>query len=535
MYQALYRKYRPQVFDDVVGQSHITDTLKAQLQGEKMSHAYLFTGTRGTGKTTCAKILAKAVNCTNLHDGNPCNCCPSCRSIDSGSCVDVLEIDAASNNGVDHVRALRDEAIYSPGEVKKRVYIVDEVHMLSTAAFNALLKIIEEPPAHLLFILATTELHKVPATILSRCQRFSFRRLQAGDIEKRLHLVAYEEGIDLSPEAAEQLAVLADGALRDGLSLLDQCASATTSTVTADTVASVLGLAGEKKVAELFTKIATGDTHGVLTEFSALYEAGKDLSAMLSEMSTLARDLLLMRTAPNSGKGMLSSVCRQEEREKLVKLFSAPQLLHMVSLLQKTASNFAVSVSPRLDAELCLMELCNPALSQDVRALSARVGKLEEQLATGAFVTAPIPTPAQVAPAPAEQPAPTAELPTDAPAPKKETPPAPANDDTLPADFWAEFRGSLKADLHEPYWSLLAQFTPTLKNGILSLEGPAFAVATLQGADQNLFSQKASALLHRPITVKITGAGEKRPQGDDPLKDLLQFGANHEDIFTITK
>ena len=204
MYQALYRKYRPQVFDDVVGQSHITDTLKAQLQGEKMSHAYLFTGTRGTGKTTCAKILAKAVNCTNLHDGNPCNCCPSCRSIDSGSCVDVLEIDAASNNGVDHVRALRDEAIYSPGEVKKRVYIVDEVHMLSTAAFNALLKIIEEPPAHLLFILATTELHKVPATILSRCQRFSFRRLQAGDIEKRLHLVAYEEGIDLSPEAAEQ-------------------------------------------------------------------------------------------------------------------------------------------------------------------------------------------------------------------------------------------------------------------------------------------------------------------------------------------
>ncbi len=533
MYQALYRKYRPQVFDDVVGQNHITDTLKAQLQGEKMSHAYLFTGTRGTGKTTCAKILAKAVNCTNLHDGNPCNCCPSCRSIDSGSCVDVLEIDAASNNGVDHVRALRDEAIYSPGEVKKRVYIVDEVHMLSTAAFNALLKIIEEPPAHLLFILATTELHKVPATILSRCQRFSFRRLQAEDIEKRLHLVAYEEGIDLSPEAAEQLAVLADGALRDGLSLLDQCASATTATVTADTVAAVLGLAGEKKVADLFTKIAAGDTHGVLTEFSALYEAGKDLSAMLSEMSTLARDLLLMRTAPNCGKGMLSGVCRQEQREKLVKLFSAPQLLHMVSLLQKTASGFAVSPSPRLDAELCLMELCNPALSQDVRALSARVGKLEEQAATGAFFTAPVSTPAPVqeTPAPVEQPASKEEIPSEIPAPKK-APPAP--DDTLPADFWAEFRGSLKAELHEPYWSLLAQFTPTLKNGVLTLTGPAFAVATLATVDGNMLSQKASALLHRPVTVRIAGAGEKRNQEDDPLKDLLQFGANHEDIFTIT-
>ncbi len=530
MYQALYRKYRPQVFDDVVGQNHITDTLKAQLQGEKMSHAYLFTGTRGTGKTTCAKILAKAVNCTSPHDGNPCNCCPSCRSIDSGSCVDVLEIDAASNNGVDHVRALRDEAIYSPGEVKKRVYIVDEVHLLSTAAFNALLKIIEEPPAHLLFILATTELHKVPATILSRCQRFSFRRLQAGDIEKRLHLVAYEEGIDLSPEAAEQLAVLADGALRDGLSLLDQCASATTSTVTADTVAAVLGLAGEKKVAELFEKIAAGDTHGVLTDFSALYEAGKDLSAMLSEMSTLARDLLLMRTAPNSGKGMLSSLCRQEEREKLIRLFTAPQLLHMVSLLQKTASGFAVSPSPRLDAELCLMELCNPALSQDVRALSARVGKLEEQVATGAFAAAPAPAPVQEAPAAAEPPTPKAEIP--APAPKQET--APATYDTLPADFWAEWRGSLKAELHEPYWSLLAQFTPTLKNGVLSLEGPAFAVATLATADQNMLSQKASALLRCPVTVRIVGADGKRSQEDDPLKDLLRFGANHEDIFTIT-
>ena len=231
MYQALYRKYRPQTFDDVVGQNAVTQTLKNQIVHRRMSHAYLFTGTRGTGKTTCAKILAKAVNCENPIDGNPCNCCPSCRSIASGACMDVLEIDAASNNGVDNVRALRDDAIYTPSEVKMRVYIIDEVHMLSMSAFNALLKIIEEPPEHLLFILATTELHKVPATILSRCQRFAFRRITAEDIVDRLNYIAYHEGIDLEPDAASYLARLADGGMRDAVSLLDQCASAATGAI----------------------------------------------------------------------------------------------------------------------------------------------------------------------------------------------------------------------------------------------------------------------------------------------------------------
>ena len=224
MYQALYRKYRPQTFDDVVGQQGVTQTLKNQLQTGRLSHAYLFTGTRGTGKTTCAKILAKAVNCENPQDGNPCNRCAACRSIDAGACMDVLEIDAASNNGVDSVRALRDDAVYTPAEVKKRVYIIDEVHMLSLSAFNALLKIIEEPPEHLLFILATTELHKVPATILSRCQRFAFRRIVPEDIVGRLNYIAYQESIELEPDAAAFLARLADGGLRDAVSLLDQCA-----------------------------------------------------------------------------------------------------------------------------------------------------------------------------------------------------------------------------------------------------------------------------------------------------------------------
>ena len=256
MYQALYRKYRPQTFDDVVGQHAVTQTLRTQLMTGRISHAYLFTGTRGTGKTSCAKILAKALNCTDLQDGSPCGHCAACRAIDSGSCMDVLEIDAASNNGVDQVRALRDDAVYTPSEVSKRVYIIDEVHMLSMAAFNALLKIIEEPPEHLVFILATTELQKVPATILSRCQRFSFRRLLPEDIAGRLNYIAYQEKIDLEPEACRLLARLADGALRDGVSLLDQCASAAEGAVTAELVCEALGLAGQQRTGALMEAVA---------------------------------------------------------------------------------------------------------------------------------------------------------------------------------------------------------------------------------------------------------------------------------------
>ena len=313
MYQALYRKYRPQSFDDVIGQGSITQILKTQVVTGKLSHAYLFTGSRGTGKTTCSKILAKAVNCLNPIDGNPCNCCSACRSIDSGACMDVLEIDAASNNGVDNVRSLREDAIYAPAEVKKRVYIIDEVHMLSISAFNALLKIIEEPPAHLMFILATTELHKVPATILSRCQRFSFRRIDPEDVAARLHFVAYEEGIDLSDEAANLLGRLADGALRDGLSLLDQCAAAAQGQIGAETVYRTLGIAGARIAAQLLRAVAQQDAKQVLTLFTGQYAQGKDISALVDELVCLCRDLLLLKTAPQTGAAMLTGICTDAE------------------------------------------------------------------------------------------------------------------------------------------------------------------------------------------------------------------------------
>ena len=283
MYQALYRKWRPRTFSEVVGQGHITATLQRQVAEGHTAHAYLFTGTRGTGKTTCARILAKAINCENPVDGAPCNCCAACRGIDEGTLLDVTELDAASNNGVDHVRALREEAVYTPAVLRRRVYIIDEVHMLSTPAFNALLKIMEEPPEHLVFILATTELHKVPATILSRCQRFSFKRILPRDIQQQLTMIAREEGIDLTADGAEILSRMANGALRDALSLLDQCRVAE-GTLDSAAVLDVLGLAGSIQTVQLMRCILQKNSADALALFDKLYRGGKDTAALLGEL-----------------------------------------------------------------------------------------------------------------------------------------------------------------------------------------------------------------------------------------------------------
>ena len=535
MYQALYRKYRPQTFSDVVGQKSITETLRAQVMTGKLSHAYLFTGTRGTGKTSCAKILAKAVNCLDPQDGNPCNHCAACRAIDEGRCMDVLEIDAASNNGVDSVRVLRDDAIYTPGEVRKRVYIIDEVHMLSLQAFNALLKIIEEPPEHLLFILATTELHKVPATILSRCQRYAFRRLLPEDIASRINYVAYQENISIEPDAARLLARLADGALRDGLSLFDQCACAASGTVDVALVCSVLGLAGQRQAGAILTAVADQDAPRALSLFSELYAAGKDLAALFDELLSVARDLLMLKTAPKAGLSMLSGAASDEELLALRDRLSAGELLRMVSLLQQTASGFSRSQNRRVDAELCLLQLCRPSLSLDAQALSARIGHLEEQLANGVIAAptapAPSPAPAQEAERPAET-----ETPQDAPAePVQEQPPAPQD---APPGFWPELAAALQQSL-----------SPR-ERGFLSVDGPVrvtLAGDTLQLVADNDFvlemirredvaqviRSKASAILKRPVAVRFARKGQTDAAGHDPMDALVRFGEEHPELFTI--
>ena len=427
MYQALYRKWRPQTFDEVIGQDHITHTLKNQVKADRLSHAYLFIGTRGTGKTTCAKILAKAVNCEHPVDGNPCNCCPSCRGIDDGSVLDVVELDAASNNGVDNVRALRDEAVFSPANVKKRVYIVDEVHMLSMSAFNALLKILEEPPEHLMFILATTELHKVPATILSRCQRHSFKRIAPEEITARLNYVAAQERLDLKPDAAALLARLANGGMRDALTLLDQCSG--TEQITQETVLQAMGLAGTLRTAALLRAVAAGDTAGALEQFRALWQDGKDPAALLDELAALMRDALMRSVAPRSGDALLSGAYDAATLDFFIQALGAGRLLAGITTVQDALSGLAQVTDTRLAAELCIIRLSRPQLQDDPKALAARVTALEAGAAP-APMREPVPEPVREAPAPTPIPEPEPEpipepKPEPIPEPEPERPPLP--------------------------------------------------------------------------------------------------------------
>lgn len=381
MYQALYRKWRPKTFDDVTGQEHVTKTLKTQTAQGRLSHAYLFTGTRGTGKTSCAKILAKAVNCQHPVGGNPCNECSTCEGIDNSNILEVLELDAASNNGVEQIRALRDEAIYSPAYCKKRVYIIDEVHMLSTAAFNALLKILEEPPEHLMFILATTELHKVPATILSRCQRFSFKRLLPAQIQQRLSFVAEQEHLALAEDGASLLSRLADGSMRDALSLLDQCAGLGEE-INASFVLNVLGLAGNLETARLMEALGQRDTPRALEILAELYQGGREMGALLGALSGLARDILIMETTP-AAAGLLTGGYETETLRRLAQYFTPARLIETVQLLQRTVDGFPKSCNRRTDGELCIIRLCNETLSEDLTGILARLSRLESALEKG--------------------------------------------------------------------------------------------------------------------------------------------------------
>ena len=570
MYQALYRKWRPRTFDDVVGQSHITDTLKQQVAGDRLSHAYLFTGTRGTGKTTCAKILSRAVNCQAPVDGNPCNQCPACLGIENGSILDVLELDAASNNGVDQVRALRDEAVYTPAAVRKRVYIVDEVHMLSTPAFNALLKILEEPPAHLMFILATTELHKVPATIKSRCQQFSFKRILPGQIAQRLGDVAQQEGIDLTREGAALLARLADGGLRDALSLLDQCAGGG-KRVDEQDILDMLGLAGNLETAKLMGLIAGHDTAGALDTLARLYGNGKDVGAVLEELSSLARDLLLRKTAPQGGAALLTGGYDETTMRTLGEQLTAPRLLQMLKLLQSALPDLARSTNRRTDTELCLIRLSDESLDDSFAGLAARVARLEEQLAGGAPVPAPVP--AQTAPAPAA-PAPQAVSVSDAPPWEEERPPLPPEPEEEPSwtapqperpapppapaapeaaaensAFWPSFVAGLRGKVPPsvlPYLNNSAKVAGVWKNGALTLwvdteftramlNKPAILQALSQAASTcfGVPEARVSVVVGQPPASQSTAqepAAQPQAGVKDALDELLAFGAQFDNI-----
>ena len=429
MYQVLYRKYRPRVFADVYGQDHVTSTLKNEIKEGRISHAYLFTGSRGTGKTTCAKILAKAVNCPNAVDGEPCNACEICKGLDSGTIYDVVEIDAASNNGVDNIRDLREEVNYTPTRGKYRVYIIDEVHMLSTGAFNALLKTLEEPPAHVIFILATTEVHKLPATILSRCQRFDFKRIQPETMAVRLQQVAGLEGMELAPDAATLIARIADGALRDGLSILDQCAGRSKQ-ITAQLVSEVAGLAGREALYRLSDAVLARDSSAAVEELAQLHENSYDMERLCVEMINHFRNFMMVKTVKKSRELIICTDDEYKHIEASAGQFTLAQILRGLDLFQSTLVKIKGGATPRIEMEMAFIRLCEPKLETDPDAINQRLSALERAVQNGvpAALVKTVQSPAPAArPAPAQPTVPPTQQPTPAaaaPAPEPEPVPA---------------------------------------------------------------------------------------------------------------
>ena len=556
MYQVLYRKYRPQVFSDIVGQQHVTSTLSNELKEGKISHAYLFNGSRGTGKTTCARILAKAVNCLDLRDGNPCNECEMCRGIDNNSILDVIEIDAASNRGVDNIRDLTDEANFTPANAKYRVYIIDEVHMLTIEAFNALLKTLEEPPEHVKFILATTEVHKLPPTILSRCQRFDFRRIPVEDIVKRLQYVCASEGLKIDDSAAALIASIADGALRDALSLLDQCASRSKN-ITADVVENAAGLAGKNYLYELADALNQKDTATVFKMIDDLHNASCDMERLCSELISHFRNLMVVKTVKKAD-GLI--VCTQEELKKISEQsqkFTLENILFCLSELENTLANIKKGLSGRIETEMALVKICSPKLEESNKALLSRVADLEIKLAalsSGQVVVAPQPVqakeepkeekkpslpvddtftppppeedefippiPENVAPKPAVQP-------TPQPKPVvKETTPEPSADEDRPFSLWAETLAFL-GETDKPLCGLLAGSSAVLRGDFVLINSfnPTLDQFIRIDTHRRALSEaiyKAAGRKYR-LGIFKGEAKQESPSGKkDPLDDFLK-------------
>lgn len=534
MYRAFYRKYRPSTFTDVVGQQHITTTLENAVKSGKTSHAYLFTGSRGTGKTSCAKILAKAVNCLNSHNGNPCNECEICKGIDSGAILDIIEIDAASNNGVDNIRDLREEANFTPANAKYRVYIIDEVHMLSIGAFNALLKTLEEPPAHVIFILATTEVHKLPSTILSRCQRFDFKRIPPEDMAVRLKEVAVKENLQLSDDGAMLIARIADGAMRDALSLLDRCSSYE-GVIDSAAVASSAGLAGREYIFELCDCILEKDSAKALEVIDKLYNDSCDMERLITELTSHFRNLMVSK-AVKDFQNMI--ICSQGEIE-IIKEQSAKTtlatIMSCIDVLTASASTMKQGANRRTSAELCIIRLCTPSLDSDMNAILRRLNELETAVASGNItVKTTVPAPVKAEPKPEVKPEPVQkkeevkvepekeEIPLPEPPPvQKEETIVPQNTGTVPFDIWPEVLEKLFAK--DP--SLIAMLTGSTafihQNKYLLIKGSPVLELYLKTGDYSKVIREAVAkVTGKTYTLAVYNNKQEEKQ-KSPLSDLL--------------
>lgn len=386
-YQAIYRKWRPPVFDDIIGQTHITRTLKNQIQSGKIAHAYLFCGTRGTGKTTTAKVFARAVNCEHTIDGSPCNTCSTCKGILDGSILDVSEIDAASNNGVDNIREIREDVNYVATQTKYRVYIIDEVHMLSQGAFNALLKTLEEPPEHVIFILATTEAHRVPETILSRCQRFDFKRIRSSDIIVRMKEIAVGDELFIDEEAYGLLAAFADGSMRDALSILERCISECGNTLTYQGVVSALGLAPSETIFNIVDAILAKDTESILQIMYSIVSDGKDLNVFIDALTKHFRDLVVCKVTQSPGELLEQTAEAMVSLKAQSEKASFETISFAISVLNKAKTDAKWVKNPRIIYELALIRLTQPELDSSTESLLARIDNLEEQIKSGVVRT----------------------------------------------------------------------------------------------------------------------------------------------------
>ena len=390
-YTALYRKFRPQEFEDVKGQDHIVTTLKNQIKADRIGHAYLFCGTRGTGKTTVAKIFAKAVNCEHPIDGSPCGECPICKAIADGSSMNVIEIDAASNNGVDNIRQIREEVTYRPTEGRFKVYIIDEVHMLSAGAFNALLKTLEEPPSYVIFILATTEAHKIPITILSRCQRYDFHRISIDTIAGRLMDLMAEENVDVEERAIRYVAKAGDGSMRDALSLLDQCiAFHLGETLTYENVLEVLGAVDTEIFSRLLRQIIDKDIMGAIGTLDTLVDEGREMGQMVNDFTWYLRNLLLMQSSDDMEEVLDMSKENIEALKEEAKLVKPEVLMRYIRIFSELGNQVKYATQKRILIEIAIIKLCKPQMEKDYESVLDRIASIEAKIANGiSFASAP--------------------------------------------------------------------------------------------------------------------------------------------------
>lgn len=524
MHKALYRKWRPQIFEDVIGQDYIVTVLKNQIATGKVGHAYLFTGTRGTGKTTCAKIFSKAVNCENIQGGNPCLECSNCKGISNGSAIDVVEIDAASNTGVDNIRDIIEESVYSPVSCKYRVYIIDEVHMLSTSAFNALLKIMEEPPEHVIFILATTEVHQVPVTIISRCQRYDFQRISDDLIVSQLLKVANGEGINLDSDAAAVIARLADGGMRDALSLFDQCASFDNN-VTRDVVAKVSGQADRGFIFEMAKAISNEDTALALNLTHKAHTSSLSFSFITAELISLFRDAMIMKSVGSKNEELFPAATDFNELKAFSDKFNLPQIMFCLNTLSDTLNSLGKSAYPNVVFESCIIRLCSPFLSDDIDAILSRLEKLEKRLTSVPSDFSPFSAPIKKEEKSEQKP--TAPV-IKPPVLKEQVPPSedlPKSNSTgkIPFKEWDKVLDILSSE-NPPLLGVLRQSRAFVEGDVVYIDTNDFSFTVLKSSETNRQSLKAAVLSASGKPYKIAQYKEKAAatQKSDAMAEILK-------------